>query len=137
MKPLLKVKTTVKIGGQGSPAIDAPTWELIAILPSSLMHAVWNPDKQMLVCQFNSVKENYVDYPVKSKTGNINWQERKAEQYYRITVTDTDAVQTLLETYVENYKGEDFVIKFEEPVPQEEPTSQTETVEEKESLVEN
>lgn len=127
MKPLLKVKTTVKIGGVDSPAVETPTWELIAILPTSLMHAVWNPEKEMLVCQFNSVKENFVDYPVKSKTGNVNWQERKAEQYYRITLTDIDAIKDLLNTYVENYKGEDFVMKFESPAPANEELEETQS----------
>lgn len=113
MKPLLKVKTTVKISG-----VDAPSWELISILPTSLMHAVWNPDQEMLVCQFNSIKENFIDYPVKKKGGGVDWQERKAEQYYRVTLNDVDAIKDLLESYVENYKGEDFAFKFEQPTPE-------------------
>jgi hypothetical protein len=122
MKPLLKVKTTVKISG-----VEAPTWELVSILPSSLMHAVWNPDQQVLVCQFDSVKENFIDYPVKSKAGSFNWQERRAEQYYRLNLTDTDAIKHLLDNYVDNYKGEEFIIKFEQP---EQPASKPEAVEE-------
>jgi hypothetical protein len=109
MKTLLKVNTTVKFDGQ-----DVDSWELIAVLPSSLMHAVWNPERQGLVCQLNSVKENFVDYPVQQK-GQVKWQERRAEQYYRITIYDKKAIQDILDTFVVNYGGEDWQVVYTKP----------------------
>lgn len=115
-KPLVYVNTKVKVDQNPE---DFDSWELLAFGDSPIMHAAWNPVKQMLVCQFNSVKENFVDFPTQNKAGKVTMQERRADQYYRQTISDKAAIQYILDNYVGNYDGQewDIVIEQDEIVP--------------------
>ncbi len=108
-KPFLFLSTTIQV--QDGSMIKS--WELINLGEGSLMHAAWNPEKQLLVCQFDSVKENLAPYPVVAKNGKTSIQERKVEQYYRITVEDKDAVRYILENLTSNYTNQEWEIKHE------------------------
>lgn len=112
MKPLVYVNTKVRIDAQTTDEVDS--WELVAFGDCPIMHAAWNPKTQLLVCQINSVKENFVDFPVRTKSGAVNIQERRAEVYYRVTLSDKDAIQYILENFVGNYKGQDWKITVED-----------------------
>lgn len=113
-KPLVYVNTKVKVDGVNG---DLRSWELIAFSPSPVMHAAWNPVKQVLVVQIDSVKEGFVDYPNQSKTGKVTMQERRIDQYYRVTIEDKEAIQHILENFVSNYDNQEWemeVLPFEE-----------------------
>lgn len=110
-KPLVFVNTKVKVDANPD---DFDSWELLAFGDCPIMHAAYNPVKQALVCQFNSVKENFVDYPTQSKAGKVTMQERRADQYYRQVVSDKEAIQFILETYVANYNGQEWDYKIDE-----------------------
>lgn len=105
-KPLVFVKTKVKV--DGTPE-DLDSWELLAFGPSPVMHAAYNPVKQALVCQIDSVKENFVDVPKQGKNGKVDIQERRVDQYYRIVINDTDAIQYILDNFVGNYTGQEWL----------------------------
>lgn len=120
MKPFLFISTTIQV--QDGSMIKS--WELINLGDSSLMHAAWNPEKQLLVCQFNSVKENLTPYPVIVK-GKSTIQERKVEQYYRITVEDKDAVKYILENLTSNYTNQEWeIVHVTHPAEQMKPEGQ-------------
>jgi len=104
-KPLVFVKNKVRIEKIGK---EVDSWDLLAFGDSPIMHAAWNPLEQMLVCQFNSVKENFVDMPKASKTGKVTISQGRAEQYYRVTISDKSAVQFILDNYVSNYDGQEW-----------------------------
>lgn len=110
-KPLVFVRTKVKVDNQPE---ELDSWELLAFQDCPIMHAAFNPVKQALVCQFNSVKENFVDFPKQSAKGKVEIQERRAEQYYRQVVTDKEAIQYILDTYVGNYTGQEWEIFSDE-----------------------
>lgn len=112
-KPLVFVKNRVKFDKIEK---DAESWDLLSFGDCPIMHAAWNPLEQMLVIQFNSVKENFVDVPKASKSGKVTISSSRAEQYYRVTITDKAAVQHILETYVSNYDGQEWELsdQFEE-----------------------
>ena len=97
-KPLVFVKTKVLLNDK-----ELDSWDLVSFGDCPIMHAAWNPEKQFLVCQFNSIKENQVDIPKQSNSGKVTFAKSKAHQYYRVTLYDKDAVQHILETYVSNY----------------------------------
>lgn len=102
-KPLVFVKNRVKIEKIGK---EIDSWDLIAFGPSSIMHAAWNPYDKLLVCQFDSAKENLVQIPKQSSTGKVTFKDSKAEQYYRVTIYDLDAIQYILDNFVGNFEGE-------------------------------
>lgn len=104
-KPLVFVKNKVKFENTGK---EMNSWDLLSFENSPIMHAAWNPMEQMLVVQFNSVKENFVDVPKASKTGKVTMNPSRAEQYYRVTISDKAAVQHILDTYVSNYDGQEW-----------------------------
>lgn len=104
-KPLVFVKNRVKIEKIGK---EVDSWDLLAFGDCPIMHAAWNPMEQMLVVQFNSVKENLVDIPRASKTGKVTMNQSRAEQYYRVTISDKSAVQFILDNYVSNYDGQEW-----------------------------
>lgn len=107
-KPFLFVNTTVTVG-DGTPV---NSWELINIGDSTLMHAAWNPEQSLLVCQFNSIKESIIPYPVMKKNGKTpEMQERRVDQYYRITIGDKDAIKYLLTELCANYTNQEWDIK--------------------------
>lgn len=110
-KPLVFVQTKVKVDANPE---DFDSWELLAFGDCPIMHAAYNPVKQALVCQFSSVKENFVDYPTQGKNGKVSMQERRAEQYYRQVVTDKEAIQYILDNYVGNYDGQEWDYKIDE-----------------------
>lgn len=111
-KPLVYVNTKVRLNQIPGP-VDA--WELISIEDCPIMHAAWNPDKQALVVQFSSVKENFVDFPIQNKkTGKVQMQERRADMYYRLTIEDHDAIQFILDNYVANFKNQNWKIGLPE-----------------------
>lgn len=107
-KPLVFVRTKVKIDNESK---ELDSWDLVAFGDCPIMHAAWNPLKQLLVCQFNSIKENFVDMPKQTKTGKVTFQQSRAEQYYRLTMYDQEAIQHILDTYVSNYDGQDWLLK--------------------------
>jgi len=111
-KPLVYVKTQVKVDTNPEP-IDS--WELLAFGGCPIMHAAYNPVTQGLVCQFSSVKENYIDVPKANAKGQVKFQTQKAEQYYRVVVTDKDAIEHILSTYVSNYAGQNWNVVYEKP----------------------
>lgn len=104
-KPLVFVRNKVRIEKIGK---DLDSWDLLAFGDSPIMHAAWNPLEQMLVVQFNSVKENFVDVPKASNSGKVTINQSRAEQYYRVTISDKNAVQHILDTYVSNYDGQEW-----------------------------
>ncbi len=106
-KPFLFVSTTITV----TDGSQINSWELVNLGSGSLMHAAWNPEREMLVCQFNSVKENIVPYPVVAKTGKTSLQDKRVEQYYRITFDDKEAVKYLLENLCINYTNQNWDIK--------------------------
>lgn len=110
MKPLIFVKTQIKVDRIPEPV---ESWELVSFGPCPVMHAAWNPVAQMLVCQLDSVKENFVDFPVKDKKGGVNHQERRADQYYRVTLSDKDAVKYILENLTANYTDQEWEIRVD------------------------
>lgn len=112
-KPLVFLNTKVRVEGNNEPV---NSWELIALADCPVMHAAWNPSKQALVVQFTSVKENFVDFPMQSKSGKVTMQERRADQYYRLTIDDLEAVKYILDTYVGNFSNQFWQIGL--PVPQ-------------------
>lgn len=114
-KPLVYVKTQVKVDSNPDPI---ESWELLALGECPVMHAAYNPVTQGLVCQFNSIKENLVDIPKQNSKGKISFQEKRAEQYYRVVVTDKDAIQHILDNFVSNYAGQDWNVTYEQPQPQ-------------------
>lgn len=102
-KPLVLVKTRVRIEKIDK---EVESWDLLAFSASPIMHAAWNPVDKMLVCQFDSSKENIIQIPKQAtNTGKITFKEGKAEQYYRVTIYDLDAIQFILDNYVANFKG--------------------------------
>lgn len=109
-KPLIFVKTKVKIDNDSQ---EMDSWDLVAFGECPIMHAAWNPLKQLLVCQFSSIKENFVDIPKQTKTGKVNFQQSRVEQYYRLTMYDKEAIQHILDTYVSNYDGQEWELKVE------------------------
>ncbi len=117
-KPFLFVKSTI----QASDGIQTDSWELFCIGKSTLMHAAWNPEKQLLVCQFDSVKENIVPVPQVAKNGKFTTVDKRMAQYYRVTIEDKEAVKYLLENLCENYNGQDWDLKYT-PVKQEQPAT--------------
>lgn len=110
-KPLVFVQTKVKVDSNPE---EYDSWELLAFADCPIMHAAYNPIKQSLVCQFNSVKENFVDYPTQNKAGKVTLTERRAEQYYRQVVTDKEAIQYILDNYVGNYDGQEWDYTIDE-----------------------
>lgn len=108
-KPLVFVKTRVKIDKIGK---EVDSWDLLAFSDCPIMHAAWNPVDKLLVCQFDSAKENIIQIPkAATNTGKITFKEGKAEQYYRVTIYDLDAVQFILDTYVANFKGGEWMLQ--------------------------
>jgi len=114
-KPLVFVKNKVRIEKIGK---EVDSWDLIAFGSCPIMHAAWNPYDKLLVCQFDSAKENLVQIPKQSSTGKVTFKESKAEQYYRVTIYDTDAVQFILDNYVANFEGGEWMLQeqFEEEI---------------------
>lgn len=110
-KPLVFVKTKIKVDGSQD---ELDSWELLAFSPCPIMHAAYNPIKQMLVCQFDSVKESFVDVPKQEKNGKVTIQERRVDQYYRPVIADLDAIQFILDNYVGNYTGQEWLHGIEE-----------------------
>ncbi len=106
MKPFLFIYTTIQV--QDGSMVKS--WELINLGGSNLMHAAWNPEKQLLVCQFDSVKENLAQVPVVGKNGKASIQDRRVEQYYRITVEDKNAIKYILENLTSNYVDQEWEI---------------------------
>lgn len=105
-KPLVFVRTKIKVEGTEG---ELDSWELIALLPSPLMHAAWNPIKGMLVCQFDSVKEGFENTPKQDqKTKKVTFSLGRIDTYYRVTISDAEAIQYILENYVGNYTGQDW-----------------------------
>ncbi len=113
-KPFLFVSTTITV----TDNTQVNSWELFNIGDSTLMHAAWNPEKQLLVCQFNSIKENVVPYPVIGKNGKGTMQDKRMQQYYRITIEDKDAVKFILENLCINYSGQKWDISYVPHVPE-------------------
>jgi hypothetical protein len=114
-KPLVYVKTQVKVDSNPEPV---ESWELLAFGESPIMHAAYNPVNKGLVCQFNSIKENFVDIPKQNPKGKVTFQERRAEQYYRVVVTDKEAIEHILNTYVSNYADQNWDVTYEQLQPQ-------------------
>lgn len=111
MKPLVFVNTQIRVD-KVPELVDS--WELVAFSPCPVMHAAWNPVNQMLVCQLDSVKESFVDYPVRNtKTSKVDMQERRVDQYYRITLSDKEAIKFILENYVANFTDQEWEIQFD------------------------
>lgn len=110
MKPLVYVNTKVRV--DAGSTVEADSWELVSFGDCPVMHAAWNPLTQILVCQINSVKENFVDFPTRTKTGSINMQERRAEQYYRVTISDKEAIQFIMDSFVGNYSGQEWQVVY-------------------------
>lgn len=109
-KPLVFVRTKIRIDNDPE---ETDSWELLAIDKAHLMHAAWNPIKQMLVCQFDSVKESFQAVPKKSNSGKVTTQVQKVDEYYRVTIGDTDAIQNILDNFVVNYDGQEWKISVE------------------------
>lgn len=122
MKPFLFISTTIQV--QDGSMIKS--WELVNLGESSLMHAAWNPEKQLLVCQFNSVKEAIVPYPVVAKNGkSSSIQDKRVEQYYRITIEDKDAIKYILENLTSNYTNQEWeIVHVTHPAEQMKPEGQ-------------
>ena len=98
-KPLVFVKNRVRIEKISK---DVDSWDLISLGDCPIMHAAWNPHEKFLICQFNSSKENVVQVPKQSSNGKVTFKDGRAEQYYRVTIYDLDAIQHILDTYVSN-----------------------------------
>lgn len=113
-KPFLFVSTTITV----SDGSQFKSWELVNMGDSSFMHAAWNPEKELLVCQFNSIKENMIPYPVVAKSGKTTFQEKRMEQYYRITIDDKTAVKYILENLCMNYTGQEWDVKHVSTLPE-------------------
>ncbi len=108
-KPLVQVKTRVRIDKIDK---EVDSWDLLAFSDCPIMHAAWNPVDKMLVCQFDSAKENVIQIPKQAaNTGKVTFKESKAEQYYRVTIYDLDAIQFILDSYVANFKGGDWKLQ--------------------------
>lgn len=108
MKPLVFVKNRVRIEKIGK---EVDSWDLLAFGDSPIMHAAWNPYDKFLTCQFISHKENLIQIPKQSSTGKVTFKDSKADQYYRVTTYDLDAVQYILDTFVGNYKGQEWMLQ--------------------------
>lgn len=94
---------------------ELETWELFnAGGVSPIVHAMWDPLKLELICQYNFHKENLVDYPTMSKSGKINSQERKLDQYFIFVIKDHNAIQHLLDNFVSNYNGQNWLIEHQQ-----------------------
>jgi hypothetical protein len=106
-KPFLFIETTITV----SDGSQIESWELINVGDSSIMHAAWNPEKELLVCQFDSVKETIVPYPMVAKNGKTTLQDKRVDQYYRITFTDKAAVKYILDNLCMNYTNQKWDIK--------------------------
>ena len=108
-KPLVFIKTKVKIDKYEN---ELDSWDLISFGECPIMHAAWNPVQKVLICQFDSAKENIVTIPKQAaNSGKVTFKESKAEQYYRVTIYDLDAVQFILDTYVANSVPSDWVMQ--------------------------
>lgn len=106
-KPFLFVESTITV----TDGSQFKSWELVNMGDSSLMHAAWNPEKELLVCQFNSVKENMIPYPVVAKNGKTSLQDKRMEQYYRITIDDKSAVEYILKNLCMNFTDQEWDVK--------------------------
>ena len=132
MKPLLFSRCKVKDNVQQ----DKESWELLPISSDSpILHAAWNPFSEILIVNLNQHKENLEAVPtgniIKGKKGEGDRQEttlRNVDTWYRVTITDKDAVQHILNTLTDNYIGQEWDIHYELA-----PTS-TEAVESQEAL---
>lgn len=113
-KQFLFVKTTIT-ASDGSPT---ESWEMYSLGNSDLMHAAWNPEKQLLVCQYNSIKENVVPVPQVAKNGKFSTVDKRVQQYYRITIEDKDAIKYLLENLCANYDGQKWDYSYTPKVPE-------------------
>ena len=114
-KPFLFVNSSIKVSDKNI----TPSWELFSVGASNLMHAAWNPEKQLLVCQFDSVKENFIEVPQVAKTGKITTVDKRIDQYYRVTIEDKEAIKYMLENLCMNYTNQEWDLKYT-PVPEEE-----------------
>lgn len=112
-KPLVFVKNRVRIEKIDK---EVDSWDLVAFGDCPIMHAAWNPSEKLLVCQFDSHKENLLTVPKQTKSGKMTFGSSRADQYYRITLYDLDAVQHILDTYVSNAVPADWMLQeqFEE-----------------------
>lgn len=114
-KPLVFVKNRVRIEKIGK---EVDSWDLISFGDCPIMHAAWNPHEKFLICQFSSSKENVIQIPKQSSNGKVTFKDSKADQYYRVTIYDKDAIAHILETYVSNWtEGDSWQLQdqFEEP----------------------
>ncbi len=104
MKNLLFVKTQVEFRDRKNPEIAHPvsTWELLPIGNTPILHAMWNPESQTLVINYNSSKDTAIpeNQVVKNKLEQIiRWRPK----YYNVSVSDRDAIIHLLKTQVDNF----------------------------------
>ena len=108
-KPMVFIKAKVKIDKIEK---ELDSWDLVNFGDCPIMHAAWNPVQKMLICQIDSVKENLVTIPKQAKnSGNITLRESRSDQYYRVTISDLDAVQFILNTYVANAYPSDWMLQ--------------------------
>lgn len=91
------------------------TWELVCFGQSPVLHAIWSPKDQKLVVQFDSVKEGIVPDYKRSNSGKVTENQRRMDQYYITRISDKDAIQSILDNFVINYKDQHWLIEDEQP----------------------
>jgi hypothetical protein len=107
-KPLVKVNTTIRIDNN-----PVQSWELLSFGECPIMHAAWNPQARVLICQYDSVKESIESIPVfNKKTKKVDYEQKRVDAYYRVTVEDKEGIKFILDNLVSNYKGEEFDIVY-------------------------
>lgn len=98
LKPLFKYHLSIK--AENEKTID--TWGIYPVLNNTkILDGVYDPEGKVLKLLFDSVTEQYVDYPVETKNGKLELQQRKLDQYYRGSISNED-LENFLNLYVEN-----------------------------------
>ena len=97
-KPLFKYKLDIKT----ETGKTISTWGVYPVLNTTkIIDGVYDPEGKVLKLLFDSVTEQYIDYPVQTKNGKFEMQQRKLDQYYRGSINDQD-IETFLSLYVDN-----------------------------------
>lgn len=98
MKPLMKYHVTI----QAPDGRRIKTWGVFPVSNSTkILDGIYNPEAKELSLLFDSVTEQYVDFPVQKANGKYDVQQRKLDQYYKFKLPQED-IKYFIDQYVDN-----------------------------------